>query len=65
MPEVILADEPTSALDYDHRQRFLELLFECAGEADSTLIFVSHDRTLMPLFHWAISLPEINHVRAA
>ena len=64
-PEVILADEPTSALDYDHRQRFLELLFECAGEAGSTLIFVSHDRTLMPLFHRAISLPEINHVRAA
>ena len=64
-PEVILADEPTSALDYDHRQRFLELLFECVGEAGSTLIFVSHDRTLMPLFHRAISLPEINHMRAA
>jgi putative ABC transport system ATP-binding protein len=65
MPEVILADEPTSALDYDQRERFIELLFECAGEAGSTLIFVSHDRTLMPLFHRAISLPEINYVRAA
>ena len=65
MPEVILADEPTSSLDYDHRQRFLELLFECGEEAGSTLIFVSHDRTLMPLFHRAVSLPEINHVRAA
>jgi putative ABC transport system ATP-binding protein len=65
MPEVILADEPTSALDYDHRQRFLELLFECGAEAGSTLIFVSHDRTLLPFFHRAVSLPEINHVRAA
>jgi putative ABC transport system ATP-binding protein len=64
-PEVILADEPTSSLDYDHRQRFLELLFECGEEAGSTLIFVSHDRTLMPLFHRAVSLQEINHVRAA
>jgi putative ABC transport system ATP-binding protein len=65
MPEVILADEPTSSLDYDHRQRFLELLFDCGAEAGSTLIFVSHDRTLMPLFHRAVSLPEINHLRAA
>jgi putative ABC transport system ATP-binding protein len=65
MPEVILADEPTSSLDYDHRQRFLELLFECGEEAGSTLIFVSHDRTLMPLFHQAVSLADINHVRAA
>jgi putative ABC transport system ATP-binding protein len=65
MPEVILADEPTSSLDYDHRQRFLELLFDCGAEASSTLIFVSHDRTLMPLFHRAVSLPEINHLRAA
>jgi putative ABC transport system ATP-binding protein len=59
-PEIILADEPTSALDSDHRQRFLELLFDCAEEAGSTLIFVSHDRALMPLFHRAISLPEMN-----
>jgi putative ABC transport system ATP-binding protein len=59
-PEVILADEPTSSLDHDHRARFLELLFECAEEAGSTLIFVSHDRSLMALFHRAVSLPEIN-----
>jgi putative ABC transport system ATP-binding protein len=62
IPEVILADEPTSSLDYDHRQRFLELLFEGGTVAGSTLIFVSHDRTLMPLFHRAVSLPEINRV---
>jgi putative ABC transport system ATP-binding protein len=63
MPEVILADEPTSALDADYRQRFLELLFECGEEAGSTLIFVSHDRALVPLFHRAISLPEINKLQ--
>jgi putative ABC transport system ATP-binding protein len=62
-PGVILADEPTSSLDHDHRERFLELLFECADEAGSTLIFVSHDRTLMPLFHHAVSLSDINRAQ--
>ena len=27
-PELILADEPTSALDFDHRERFIQLLFD-------------------------------------
>jgi putative ABC transport system ATP-binding protein len=65
MPGVMLADEPTSSLDHDHRGRFLELLFECTEEADSTLIFVSHDRTLMPMFHRAVSLNDINRVHAS
>ena len=59
-PELVLADEPTSALDSDHRERFIELLFETSREAGSTLVFVSHDRSLMPLFDRTISLPELN-----
>jgi putative ABC transport system ATP-binding protein len=65
MPGVILADEPTSSLDHDHRERFLELLFECTDEAGSTLVFVSHDRTLMSMFHQAISLSDINRAQAS
>jgi len=61
-PEVIIADEPTSALDFDQRERFLQLLFERCQEAGSTLIFVSHDRSLAPLFDRAISLDDINEV---
>jgi putative ABC transport system ATP-binding protein len=64
-PGVILADEPTSSLDHDHRARFLELLFECIDEASSTLIFVSHDRTLMPMFHHAVSLSDINRAQGS
>jgi putative ABC transport system ATP-binding protein len=64
-PGVILADEPTSSLDYDHRRRFLELLFECIDEASSTLIFVSHDRTLTRMFHRAVSLSDINRAPAS
>jgi putative ABC transport system ATP-binding protein len=61
-PDLVIADEPTSALDEDHRERFLELLFRHCREIGSTLIFVSHDRRMMPLFDRAISLAEINRV---
>ncbi len=59
-PELIIADEPTSSLDQDHRERFIELLFESTRETGATIIFVSHDRTLMPLFDRAIALPDVN-----
>jgi putative ABC transport system ATP-binding protein len=59
-PELVIADEPTSALDYDQRERFLQLLFGRCHEAGSTLIFVSHDRTLAPLFDRTVSLGDIN-----
>jgi putative ABC transport system ATP-binding protein len=61
-PELIIADEPTSALDEDHRENFLKLLFTHCGEIGSTLVFVSHDRRMMPLFDRAVSLSEINRV---
>ena len=59
-PELVIADEPTSALDFDHRERFIELLFKESRRAGSTVLFVSHDRQLMPLFSRAVSLQEIN-----
>jgi putative ABC transport system ATP-binding protein len=59
-PEIILADEPTSALDADNRERFLSLLSrECASRR-ATLVFVSHDASLAPLFDRAISLSNLN-----
>lgn len=62
-PEVIIADEPTSSLDFDHRERFIELLFQECALAQSTLVFVSHDRSLMPMFDRSINLAEVNEVR--
>jgi putative ABC transport system ATP-binding protein len=64
-PEIIIADEPTSALDTDHREQFLTLLFESCARTGATLIFVSHDRGLMPLFDRSIALTEINTIRLA
>lgn len=59
-PELILADEPTSALDYDHREKFIRLLFGLCEAKSTTLIFVSHDKSLQNLFDRSLSLPELN-----
>ena len=64
-PELIVADEPTSSLDFDHRERFIELLFDCVAQANATLLFVSHDRSLMPMFTRSLSLPEVNRIQMA
>ena len=55
-PELIIADEPTSALDTNNRESFINLLFEQAKLSNSTLVFVSHDETLKPLFNRSIDL---------
>ncbi len=59
-PELIIADEPTSSLDFDRRESFLELLFRECERVGSTLMFVSHDRTLEGMFSDSLSLPDIN-----
>lgn len=59
-PKLIIADEPTSSLDYDNRTAFIELLLDQVNHANSTLLFVSHDPTLEPLFDRSVDLREIN-----
>lgn len=59
-PELVIADEPTSALDADSREAFLRLLFAECDAAGSSLLFVSHDSSLEPLFDRALSLRDIN-----
>jgi putative ABC transport system ATP-binding protein len=49
-PQLILADEPTSALDEEAKSEFLKLLFQLVDEQKSTLLFVSHDRSLKSYF---------------
>lgn len=63
-PELIIADEPTSALDYDHREKFLSLLFELCEEQKTTLVFVSHDRSIQKLFSRSASLLDLNRVKS-
>jgi putative ABC transport system ATP-binding protein len=59
-PELLIADEPTSSLDSEHREAFIQLLFEECALAGTTLIFVSHDTSLAGLFHRTIRLQELN-----
>lgn len=63
-PELLIADEPTSALDADAREAFLHLVFAECERAGSTLVLVSHDAGLVPLFDRALRLAEINRVPA-
>lgn len=55
-PGIILADEPTSALDADNRDRFLDLLLGLANDRGSSVVFVSHDRSLSRHFHHLVQL---------
>lgn len=59
-PDILLADEPTSALDADHRVKFLNLMFELSELYGTTVVFVSHDRSIEKLFSRSISLDSIN-----
>jgi len=59
-PEVLIADEPTSSLDFGLREVFIRLLFEECEKENTTLIFVSHDTSLAPLFDRSIRLTDIN-----
>ncbi|AIR89213.1 ABC transporter ATP-binding protein [Pseudomonas cremoricolorata] len=59
-PELVIADEPTSALDADTRESFIRLLFAECREAGASLLFVSHDQSLAPLFDRHLSLLDLN-----
>ncbi|MNY60189.1 Lipoprotein-releasing system ATP-binding protein LolD [compost metagenome] len=64
-PELVIADEPTSALDADAREAFLELLFAECRAAGASLLFVSHDQSLAPLFDRSLALAELNRAATA
>ncbi|MBK9130895.1 MAG: ABC transporter ATP-binding protein [Gammaproteobacteria bacterium] len=60
-PELVVADEPTSALDADTRALFIRLLMDECATQGATLVFVSHDASLEPLFDRGVALNDINH----
>lgn len=64
-PSIIIADEPTSALDAEARGDFLDLLMrECRAQAAS-LLFVSHDVALGPMFDRVVSLADLQRTTVA
>jgi putative ABC transport system ATP-binding protein len=59
-PGLIIADEPTSALDADARAGFLSVLFAQVKREGSSILFVSHDRSIADQFDVSVGLSEIN-----
>jgi len=59
-PALVIADEPTSSLDTEHRESFLNLLFDECSRSGATLIFVSHETSLVPLFDRVVEFNKIN-----
>ncbi|WP_164146367.1 ATP-binding cassette domain-containing protein [Stenotrophomonas maltophilia] len=59
-PALLLADEPTSALDRNAATAFLQLMSAQCQAAGTTVLVVSHDDSLQPLFDRTIALSEIN-----
>ena len=46
-PKLIIADEPVSALDVTVQTQVLELLLELVGKHQLSMIFVSHDLSVI------------------
>lgn len=55
-PSIIIADEPTSALDDESKTQFMNLLLEQCDKCNSTLLFVSHDKSLESYFDHSYNL---------
>ena len=49
-PQLLLADEPTGNLDPENSRRMVDLLLQEARRSQATLVMVTHDHSLLPLF---------------
>ena len=45
-PSVLLADEPTGSLDFATGEKVMELMFDLNRELGTTLVLVTHDRSI-------------------
>jgi putative ABC transport system ATP-binding protein len=58
-PQLLLADEPTGNLDQSNKQNVVDLLIKQARTDRSTLLMVTHDRSLLGSFERVIDFAEL------
>lgn len=63
-PSLLLADEPTGNLDQANKQKVVDLLVEQARSHGSTLLMVTHDRSLLGSFARTIDFNELTQAAA-
>jgi putative ABC transport system ATP-binding protein len=63
-PGLILADEPTGNLDQANKQNVVDLLIRQAQDHGSTLLMVTHDRSLLAAFGRVVDFSELAVVDA-
>jgi putative ABC transport system ATP-binding protein len=61
-PGLLLADEPTGNLDQTNKQNVVDLLIRQARKHDSTLLMVTHDRSLLDSFERVIDFEQLTGV---
>jgi putative ABC transport system ATP-binding protein len=59
-PRLLLVDEPTSALDTSAKNAFMDLLMQLCDNTKITLIFVSHDTSLLHHFDSNLEISTLN-----
>jgi len=62
-PSLLLADEPTGNLDQSNKQNVVDILINQARQHNSTLLMVTHDRSLLDSFDRVIDFETITGAR--
>jgi putative ABC transport system ATP-binding protein len=57
-PGLILADEPTASLDEASSASAVDLLMQLVEDSGSTLVMLTHDKSLLPRFDRVITVDE-------
>lgn len=64
-PRLILADEPTGNLDPPNKKVIVDLLLDYASNHSTTVVFVTHDHSLLSRFSRTIGIDDLNSHLAA